>query len=122
MESQFLPLLIVYIDTESSLNTQFLQAIGVDTEKMVYLPLERPVNNFNGINLVGLQHGNGERNCFEPTGAFFVEMDYDGYHPRLIGEMVGFSFGERGVHVDLLFLKNILQSILFYSLLRWGEV
>ena len=30
----------VYIDTESSLNTQFLQAIGVDTDKMLYLPLE----------------------------------------------------------------------------------
>ena len=30
----------VYIDTESSLNSQFLQAIGVDVEKMVYLPLE----------------------------------------------------------------------------------
>ena len=30
----------VYIDTESSLNAQFLQAIGVDVEKMVYLPLE----------------------------------------------------------------------------------
>ena len=28
-------------------------------------------------------------------------MDYDGYHPRLIGEMVGFSFGERGVHNEL---------------------
>ena len=30
----------VYIDTESSLNAQFLEAIGVDVEKMVYLPLE----------------------------------------------------------------------------------
>ena len=30
----------VYIDTKSSLNSQFLQAIGVDVEKMVYLPLE----------------------------------------------------------------------------------
>ena len=30
----------VYIDTESSLNAQFLEAIGVNVEKMVYLPLE----------------------------------------------------------------------------------
>ena len=66
-----------------------------------YTTTGRPVNNFNGINLVGLQHGNGERDCFEPTGAFFVEMDYDGYHPRLIGEMVGFSFGKKGVHNEL---------------------
>lgn len=39
----------VYIDTESSLNTQFLQAIGVDTEKMLYLPLETVEDIFDAI-------------------------------------------------------------------------
>ena len=39
----------VYIDTESSLNTQFLQAIGVDVEKMVYLPLETIEDIFEAI-------------------------------------------------------------------------
>jgi recombination protein RecA len=29
----------VYIDTEASLDTRFLQAIGVDTDKMIYIPV-----------------------------------------------------------------------------------
>ena len=39
----------IYIDTESSLNAQFLQAIGVDVEKMVYLPLETVEDIFDAI-------------------------------------------------------------------------
>ena len=39
----------VYIDTESSLNAQFLRAIGVDVEKMVYLPLETVEDIFDAI-------------------------------------------------------------------------
>ena len=39
----------VYIDTESSLNAQFLRAIGVDVEKMVYLPLETIEDIFDAI-------------------------------------------------------------------------
>ena len=39
----------VYIDTESSLNAQFLEAIGVDLEKMVYLPLETVEDIFDAI-------------------------------------------------------------------------
>ena len=65
-----------------------------------YTTTGRPVNNFNGINFVGLKHDNGERNCFEPINDFFVEMDYDGYHPRLIGDMVGYKF-EDNVHNTL---------------------
>ena len=45
----------VYIDTESSLNAQFLQAIGVDVEKMVYLPLETIEDIFDAIENVILK-------------------------------------------------------------------
>ncbi len=65
-----------------------------------YTTTGRPVNNFNGINFVGLKHDNGERNCFEPDNDFFVEMDYDGYHPRLIGDIVGYRF-HGNVHNEL---------------------
>ena len=67
----------------------------------------RPVNNFNGINFVGLKHDNGERDSFEPDNDLFIEMDYDGYHPRLIGDIVGFLF-EDNVH-------NTLAQIYFKS-------
>ena len=65
-----------------------------------YTTTGRPVNNFNGINFVGLKHDNGERNCFEPDNDIFVEMDYDGYHPRLIGDIVGYRF-KGNVHNEL---------------------
>ena len=65
-----------------------------------YTTTGRPVNNFNGINFVGLKHDNGERDCFEPDNDFFVEMDYDGYHPRLIGDIVGYRF-HSNVHNEL---------------------
>ena len=45
----------VYIDTESSLNAQFLRAIGVDVEKMVYLPLETIEDIFDAIENVILK-------------------------------------------------------------------
>ena len=57
-----------------------------------YTTTGRPVNNFNGINFVGLKHGTGERNCFVPKNDYFIEMDYDSYHPYLIARMVGYKF------------------------------
>ena len=65
-----------------------------------YTTTGRPVNNFNGINFVGLKHDNGERDSFEPDNDCFVEMDYDGYHPRLIGDIVDYQF-EGNVHNTL---------------------
>ena len=49
---------------------------------------------------MGLKHDNGERDCFEPDNDFFVEMDYDGYHPRLIGDIVDYQFKDN-VHNEL---------------------
>jgi len=72
-----------------------------------YTTTGRPVNNFNGLNFVGLKHDNGERDCFEPDNDFFIEMDYDGYHPRLIGDIVDYQF-EGNVH-------NTLAQIYFKS-------
>ncbi|MBC8307565.1 MAG: hypothetical protein H8E55_68865 [Pelagibacterales bacterium] len=66
-----------------------------------YTTTGRPVNNFNGLNFMGMNHKTGERSCFKPRNTCFIEMDYNGYHPRLIGEMVGFSFGKESVHETL---------------------
>lgn len=39
----------IYIDTESSLNTRFLKAIGVDTEKMLYISMDAIEHVFDAI-------------------------------------------------------------------------
>ena len=30
--------------------------------------------------------------CYQPENDMFIEMDFQGYHPRLIGEMVNWHF------------------------------
>ena len=63
-----------------------------------YTTTGRPVNNFNGINFVGLKHGTGERDCFVPKNDYFVEMDYDSFHPHLIANMIGYNFEDYPYH------------------------
>ena len=42
----------VYIDTESAVSREFLQAIGVDLEKMLYTPLETMEDIFEAIETI----------------------------------------------------------------------
>ena len=42
----------VYIDTENACNTDFLEAIGVDIQKMLYVPLETVEDIFEGIDSI----------------------------------------------------------------------
>ena len=66
-----------------------------------YTTTGRPVNNFNGLSFMGLKHKTGERKSFEPKNDLLIEIDYSGYHPRLIADMVGFSFSKDNVYEEL---------------------
>ena len=44
-----------------------------------------------GINFAALNKNDGERKCYIPENDMFVEYDIQGYHPRLIGEMINFK-------------------------------
>jgi hypothetical protein len=52
----------------------------------------RPSNSFNGINFAALNKENGERECFIPRNDLFIEIDFNGYHPRLLGTIVDYKF------------------------------
>lgn len=52
----------------------------------------RPSNTFNSINFAALDKKDGERMCYRPENDMFIEIDFQGYHPRLIGELIGFEF------------------------------
>lgn len=52
----------------------------------------RPSNTYNSINFAALNKSNGERLCYRPANDKFIEIDIQGHHPRLIGEMVNFHF------------------------------
>ena len=62
------------------------------THYNVYTTTSRPSNTFNSVNFAALNKDDGERMCYMPENDMFIEMDFQGYHPRLIGEMIGFDF------------------------------
>ena len=58
----------------------------------LYTTTGRPSNTYNSINFAALNKNNGERLCYRPTNDKFIEVDIQGYHPRLIGELIDFHF------------------------------
>ena len=75
------------------INPQFnLSRSKIYTQYNLYTTTSRPSNTFNSINFAALHKDDGERACFKPENDKFIELDFQGYHPRLIGEMVGFDF------------------------------
>jgi hypothetical protein len=74
-------------------NPQFnLSRSKIYTQYNLYTTTSRPSNTFNSINFAALNKDDGERACFKPENDKFIELDFQGYHPRLIGEMIGFNF------------------------------
>jgi hypothetical protein len=74
-------------------NPQFsLNRSRVYTQYNLYTTTSRPSNTFNSINFAALNKDDGERACFKSENDKFIEIDFQGYHPRLIGELVGFEF------------------------------
>jgi hypothetical protein len=75
------------------INPQFnLSRSKIYTQYNLYTTTSRPSNTFNSINFAALHKDDGERACFKPENDKFIELDFQGYHPRLIGEMIGFDF------------------------------
>jgi hypothetical protein len=62
------------------------------TSYNLYTLTGRPSNSFNNINYAALNKENGERECFTPNNDLFMEFDFNGYHPRLLGEIIGYKF------------------------------
>jgi hypothetical protein len=74
-------------------NPQFnLNRSRIYTQYNLYTTTSRPSNTFNSINFAALNKDDGERACFKSENNKFIEIDFQGYHPRLIGELVGFEF------------------------------
>ena len=62
------------------------------TQYNLYTTTSRPSNTFNGTNFAALNKDNGERTCYVAENDKFIELDFQGYHPRLIGEIIDFHF------------------------------
>jgi hypothetical protein len=81
------------------------------THYNLYTTTSRPSNTFNSVNFAALNKDDGERMCYMPENDMFIEMDFQGYHPRLIGEMVNWHFPKDKNTYELLGqLLNVSQQ------------
>lgn len=56
----------------------------------------RPSNSIHNLNFAALTPEH--RKCFSPLNDIFIEFDFDAYHPRLIGDLIGYEFPNTSVH------------------------
>jgi hypothetical protein len=69
------------------------------TQYNPYTVTSRPSNRFGGINFSALNKSDGTREVFIPKeGQIFLQMDYDAYHPRIIGKLIGYELPQTSVH------------------------
>ena len=72
----------------------------VYSEYNPYTSTGRPSNRFGGMNFAALNKSDGSREQFISrfNNGVLVEMDFDAYHLRLIGEIVDYKFPKGSVH------------------------
>jgi len=70
----------------------------VFTSYNLYNATSRPTNAFNSVNFAAIPKGEEYRNCFKPTNDFFVELDFDGYHLRLLCDEIDFDIPSSSAH------------------------
>ena len=61
----------------------------------------RPTNAFNSVNFAAIPKGEQYRKCFRPKGDYFVELDFDGYHLRLLCEQISYPLTNESAHKQL---------------------
>ena len=89
-------------------NLQYIERSGLQTtngmvysEYNPYTATGRPSNRFGGLNFAALNKTDGSRKQFISRygkEGMLVEMDYDAYHLRLIGDIVDYKFPKGSVH------------------------
>ena len=96
-----------YQDQTILKNLHQIERNGLKTyEKIVYSEYNpytstgRPSNRFGGLNFAALNKSDGSRKQFISrfNNGVLVEMDFDAYHLRLIGEIIGYKFPKGSVH------------------------
>lgn len=64
-----------------------------------YIITSRPSNRHGGINYGALNKSDGTREILIPRkDKIFLQFDYDAYHPRIIGKLIGYDLPQTSVH------------------------
>ena len=71
------------------------------TSYNLYNVTSRPTNAFNSVNFAAIPKSEKHRKSFRPTGDYFVELDFDGYHLRLLCEQIEYELSNESAHEQL---------------------
>ena len=71
------------------------------TSYNLYNTTSRPTNAFNSVNFAAIPKAPEFRKAIIPQNDVFVEMDFDGYHLRLLCEQIGYELTDESAHVQL---------------------
>ena len=97
-------------------NLSYIEKNGLQTtnsklysEYNIYTSTGRPSNRFGGTNFAALNKKDGSRKSYVSRfkNGVLVEMDYDAYHLRLIGEVVDYKFPKGSVHEHMAKLYSV---------------
>jgi hypothetical protein len=94
----------IHVDTKKFIdrwpsNTKHLRNEIIWTEYNPYTLTSRPSNRHGGINFGALNKKDGSREVFIPReDTMFLQFDYDAYHVRIIGKLIGYELPKSSVH------------------------
>ena len=71
------------------------------TSYNLYNSTSRPTNAFNSVNFAAIPKAPEFRKAIIPQNDIFIEMDFDGYHLRLLCEQIGYELTEESAHIQL---------------------
>jgi len=71
------------------------------TSYNLYNATSRPTNAFNSVNYAAIPKTAEHRKCFRPQNDYFVELDFDGYHLRLLCDQIDYELTSESAHKQL---------------------
>ena len=77
------------------------------TNYNVLTPTGRPSNAYDGLNFAAMNKSDGSRKMIKSRFDELIEFDFDAYHVRLIGKIIGYDFGTESVHEHFSKLYNV---------------
>ena len=77
------------------------------TNYNVLTPTGRPSNTYDGLNFAALNKSDGSRKMITSRYNELIEFDFDAYHVRLVGKLIGYDFGNESVHEHFSKLYNV---------------
>ena len=99
------------LDNLTYIESNGLQTINdvVHSEYNIYTSTGRPSNRFGGTNFAALNKSDGSRKPYISRfkNGVLVEMDFDGYHLRLIADKIGYKFPKGSVHEHMAKLYDV---------------